>query len=111
MDKGFSDSELVLGLVGAVGTQLPAISSILKTKLEEYGYSVVEVHVTKDVIPLAVKTKGFNPKDEYQRIEYFMNLGNWPVLGSLADFIRSVAHPSLVFLTDRVQLTTQSTCL
>jgi len=35
----------------------------------------------------------------------------WPVLSSLADFVSSAARPSLAISADRVQLTTQSTCL
>jgi hypothetical protein len=72
----FTESELVLGLVGAVGAQLERVSRFLKNKLEDCGYNVVEIRVSKDVIPLFIDTSSVPNEDGYDRTDGLMTAGN-----------------------------------
>ncbi len=74
LEKSFSESELVLGLIGAVGTELKKVRDILADRLKVIGYEVVDVKVTNDVIKEIVKPEPSN--DEYERISSLMDAGN-----------------------------------
>lgn len=70
----YKDSELVIGLVGAVGTDKHLIIKILRERLRIYNYDVVEISISKDVIS---KIYGkVDKRDEYDRISTLMDLGN-----------------------------------
>ena len=45
------DSELVIGLVGAVGTDLKRVADLLREQIRQVAYDVEIVHISKDVIP------------------------------------------------------------
>lgn len=47
----FTDSELVIGLVGAVGTDLDAVIEILQQRLVVAHYEVQLVRIAEDIIP------------------------------------------------------------
>lgn len=49
------DSELVIGLVGAVGTDLSIISSIIRERLSTFDYSCDVVKISDDIIKPIVK--------------------------------------------------------
>ncbi|MDR3566785.1 MAG: hypothetical protein P4L43_02030 [Syntrophobacteraceae bacterium] len=40
----FTDSELVIALVGAVGTELGKVVDILRSRLATFGYACIEIH-------------------------------------------------------------------
>ena len=68
-------SELVIGLVCAVGTETERAIELLKERLGRAGYAVHVVKISRDVIqPLL----GINPEgaDKYQRISSLMDAGN-----------------------------------
>lgn len=73
----YSGSELVLGLVGAVGTDLEKVVDILKKRLMVVGYEVEEIRISKDVIP---KIESVDEKqisaDNYSRIACMMDAGD-----------------------------------
>ena len=69
------DSELVIGLVAAVGTEISLVVSCLETELSRAGYEAVHIKVSSDVIPNLenVSTDG---EAEYERIDRLMTAGN-----------------------------------
>jgi deoxycytidylate deaminase len=75
LGRGFSDSELVIGLVGAVGTDLQQVAGILKERLKAFKYEVEEIRVSNDVIPQLVSVPE-NLVDEYARIDALMTAGD-----------------------------------
>lgn len=70
----FKESELIIALIGAVGTDLSRVSEPLKNKLRYFNYDPIEIRVSQDVIkPL------FNeepPAAEGDRIAFYMDKGN-----------------------------------
>ena len=72
----FSESELVLALVGAVGAQLNRVSRFLKNKLEDCGYTVFEIHISKDVIPLFIDLSHIPEDEGFERTDGLMSAGN-----------------------------------
>lgn len=75
LGQAFGDSELVVGLVGAVGTELGKIVELLKARLSTFGYSCSEIRISSEIIPLLVKD-GIDDTDEYTRINSLMTAGN-----------------------------------
>ena len=69
------DSELVIGLVGAVGTDLGRVADLLENQLVRTGYKVDRVKISTDAIPHfgAVEYDGH---DEFDRITKLMDAGN-----------------------------------
>lgn len=76
LDKAFADSELVFGLIGAVGTELEKVRSILEDRLKVVGYSVTQVRITRDVIPAIVPTNVTAGSSEFERLKGLMDAGN-----------------------------------
>jgi hypothetical protein len=71
----YGTSELIIGLVGAVGTDLKQAAEIVTSRLRVIGYDVVPVHITEQVIPKFVRVPPTWP-NEYQRYQGLMNAGN-----------------------------------
>lgn len=67
--------ELVIGLVGAAGTELDRVTDILKELLGLSGYAVRLIKVSRDVIPLLQKVE-FDEQDHCDRINKLMTSGN-----------------------------------
>ncbi len=76
LKRSFSDSELVLGLIGAVGTELQKVRDIIDERLSVSGYEVVHVRITRDVIPGLVQPKPWKAGDEYARLVSLMDAGD-----------------------------------
>lgn len=74
--KPFSESELVFGLIGAVGTELDKVRSILEQRLVTAGYAVTLVRVSRDIIPNIYPAVGSKRVSEFERIDGLMNAGN-----------------------------------
>jgi deoxycytidylate deaminase len=72
----YSDSELVIGLVGAVGTELKKLEEIVIERLKAFKYETEQIRVSNDGIPRIVDVGSFPPGDEYARIDGMMNAGN-----------------------------------
>jgi deoxycytidylate deaminase len=71
----FADSELIIGLVGPVGTELGKVRSILEDWLKKPGYEVCQLRVTQDVIPVIVSVSS-DRGSEYDRLNQLMDAGN-----------------------------------
>ncbi|WP_081042086.1 anti-phage dCTP deaminase [Pseudomonas putida] len=74
LDDSYSDSELVIGLVGAVGTDLRIVSQLISERLKAFHYCTDQIKISSDVIAML----GDEPTagDEYERIDGFMTEGN-----------------------------------
>jgi deoxycytidylate deaminase len=76
LERAYSDSELVLGLIGAVGTELEKVRDILEERLRVIGYAVTQVRITKDVIPEICGIPLDGNGDEHSRLKGLMDAGN-----------------------------------
>lgn len=78
--KSDNSEEVVIGLVGAVGSNLAVFQNILKTELENtFDFSVFVIKVSKDILsqhPNIGNVKNFDVTSSYKRIDSLMNLGN-----------------------------------
>lgn len=74
LNRAYEDSELIIGLVGAVGTDKQLIINILEGRLRAYNYETNVISISKDVITKIYGNVETN--DEYERISKFMDLGN-----------------------------------
>jgi hypothetical protein len=72
----YSSSELVIGLVGAVGAELKKVEEIIRDRLKVFQYNVEEIRISKDVIPTAITLSPMSDSNEYVRINEMMNAGN-----------------------------------
>jgi cytidine deaminase len=66
----FQDTELVIGIVNAVGTENRRVLDPLKGRLKGFGYAVEEIRVS-ELLPAPNGTLG-----EYDRIKHYMNQGD-----------------------------------
>ena len=71
----YSYSELIIALVGAVGTEMYEVINVLTDRLKIVGYTTHEIHVSKQVIPKlsAVNVEGLG---EAERITKLMDAGD-----------------------------------
>ncbi|BBO36457.1 anti-phage dCTP deaminase [Lacipirellula parvula] len=69
------DSELVIGLVGAVGTEMDKVATLLEERLKLAGYNVSGIRISTDVIPLLSPDLPSH-ESSYQRIGCLMTAGN-----------------------------------
>mgnify|MGYP000350559000 CR=1 FL=1 len=70
----YQDSELVIGLVGAVGTEQHQIINIISDRLKAYNYETEEIRVSRDVIAKLYKIP--ETTNEFERISTAMDKGN-----------------------------------
>ncbi|MFD0707957.1 anti-phage dCTP deaminase [Photorhabdus akhurstii] len=69
------DSEVVIGLVGAVGTDLEIIKDSITQKLNAFRYDVLEIRISSEIISVL---RGIpSTKDNYERISCLMSEGNY----------------------------------
>lgn len=69
-----NDSELVIGLVGAVGTNLDIIKNHVKDVLHAFNYDYEEIRISSDIISTIRTTS--DTKDNYNKISNLMTEGN-----------------------------------
>ncbi len=73
----FEDSELVIGVVGAVGTRLSHVVDVIENRLKAAGYSVERIRVSRDVIPeIHATPDSTDEQNEYARISSMMDAGD-----------------------------------
>ena len=65
----FADSEIVIGIVSAVGTEVTRVITPLKDRLSRFGYKVEEIKVSSLL-------SGVSTTDEYERIKQLMDKGD-----------------------------------
>jgi cytidine deaminase len=72
--------EVVIGLVGAIGSNLAVFQNILKTELEDtFNFDVFVIKVSEDILiphPNVKNVSDFDTSTKYKRINSLMNLGN-----------------------------------
>jgi deoxycytidylate deaminase len=73
--RNFPDSEIVIGLVGAVGTDMDVIITLLKDRLKIAGYDTTEIRVSREIIPKLVKAD-VTGASEAIRIATLMDAGD-----------------------------------
>ncbi|MBS1161351.1 MAG: cytidine deaminase [Proteobacteria bacterium] len=66
----FKDTELVIGIVNAVGTEYKHVLDPLKDRLKGFGYAVEEIRVS------SLLSKPSRNPSEYGRIKHYMNHGD-----------------------------------
>ncbi len=76
LGQKFTDSELVIGLVGAVGADLRYVIQILEDRFKQFNYESTAIRISQDVIPIIVDSSQAQYADEFERINTFMSLGN-----------------------------------
>jgi cytidine deaminase len=76
MDQSF-DPELIIGLVGAVGTEIKVVVELLEERLRLAGYETEKIKISEQVIPLVPEACGaYDASDAFQRIKALMDGGN-----------------------------------
>lgn len=92
-DKGY-DSELVIGLVGAVGTNLDLLKISIKEMLKAYSYSVEEIRISKHIIK---ELRNISDSDDnYTIANELMSAGNSLRQKSENNSILSMAAAALI---------------
>jgi len=69
------DSELVLGLISTVGTDVDAVIQDIQDQLALFRYEVERISVSQDILS-QFEEKRPDWKDEFDRVSYYMDLGN-----------------------------------
>jgi hypothetical protein len=93
----YSDSELVIGLVGAVGAELNKVEDIIRDRLKVFRYEVEEIRISRDVIPRTIRGAGIASTDEYSRIRGMMDAGNEARRISNNNAILALGAASVIF--------------
>lgn len=70
----FNGSELVIALVGALGTDFGQVTDLLTNKLRDYRYTVVPIRISQDVIPALIEVAPHT--EEYGRLVRLMDAGD-----------------------------------
>lgn len=73
--RDFADSELIIGLVGAVGTEMDEVINVLDDRLKIAGYTTHKIRISKDVIPKLAEAK-VEGLPEAERIKNLMDAGD-----------------------------------
>lgn len=74
MNKTTNDSELVIGIITTVGTNIKQVKENIFDRLNRYNYSYKDIKVSREVISEFSKANNFN--NEYERISFYMDQGN-----------------------------------
>lgn len=67
----FMDSELIFGIVSAVGTETKRVTDPLVDRIQGYGYNVEQIRVSD-----LLKKPGQTFSNEYERIKTFIKIGD-----------------------------------
>lgn len=69
-DNNYHDSELIIGLVGPIGTNLDYISNAIIKLLKEFSYSSHIIKISKDIIPLfgKVDLSNLSPSERVNKL-------------------------------------------
>lgn len=74
IDNSYEDSEIFIGLIGAVGTDLSNVFKIIEDRLKKYNYECIKIRISEDVISNFSNKENF--KSEFYRISHYMEMGN-----------------------------------
>ena len=76
MPRNDKDSELILGLISTVGTDVDDVIRAIEDHLRLFRYSVETISVSNDIIS-QFEAENRNPwTSEFERVSYYMDLGN-----------------------------------
>jgi len=75
LPRNEKDSELVLGLISTVGTDVDAVIQDIQDQLAFFRYEVEVISVSQDILSQFEETRP-EWKDEFDRVSYYMDLGN-----------------------------------
>ena len=70
LTKGVTESEIVIGIVSAVGTKSRRVIDPLKDRIKGFGYTVEEIRVS------SILSAQAGSPSEYERIRYYMAAGD-----------------------------------
>ncbi len=90
------NSELIIGIVSAVGADKSLVVDLLKERLGRAGYDVRVVKVSSDVIPLFGEIPDHG-NDNYKKISDLMDAGNRAREQTGDDFILALGVATLIF--------------
>lgn len=76
MPKNRKDSELILGLISTVGTDVEDVITAIEEHLRFFSYSTNLINVSKDIISIFEPDEKVEFPSEYDRINHYMDLGN-----------------------------------
>jgi Deoxycytidylate deaminase len=68
-------TEVVIGLVGAVGTELTRVMQFVEQHLSLYKYNTRKIKISEEIISSIFPHQEFG-RDQYQRISTYMDMGN-----------------------------------
>ena len=74
IDNRYKDSELIIALVGAAGTDPNSVTTIIKDQMTAFGYHCENIRISKDILE-EVGDIG-KPKNDHDRILKSMEAGN-----------------------------------
>ena len=74
--SGYNDSELVIGLVGAVGTDLDGVIKVFEDRLRGFSYNAQTIRISEDVISQITPVKNYDKGDKAARTSALMDAGN-----------------------------------
>ena len=75
-EDSFRDTEIVIGLVGAVGTQRKRVVEAITDRLKAFKYETREISVSQDVIGRLWDDIPLTFPCEFERISTFIDRGN-----------------------------------
>lgn len=67
---GINTSEIIIGIVSAVGTESKLVIEPLKDRLSRFGYATAEIRLSQILPPSGVESS------EFERIRHYMNAGD-----------------------------------
>lgn len=76
LGQQFTDAELVIGFVCAVGTEQKIVNDMLCERLNVFGYTTNEIHISTHIIKDLFSFSNIDCTDEYRRISESMDAGN-----------------------------------
>ena len=76
MPRNEKDSELILGLISTVGTDIDVVIRAIEERLSFFRYTVEKISVSRDIISQFETEKRDHWDSEFERISYYMDLGN-----------------------------------
>jgi len=72
----YTDTEIVIGLVGAVGTQQKRVVEAITDRLQAFNYGAREVHVSQHVIGTLYRNIPSDFPSEFDRVSAYIDRGN-----------------------------------
>ena len=95
LTPGF-DSELVVGLVGAVGAELEQVVTLLDERIKRAGYAVEVITISSDVIA-KIANAPISSESKFDRISSLMTAGNVARERANDDAILAYGASSIIF--------------